>query len=321
MVTRRKALLVLGAALLSPAVSAQKQGTVHRVGILSSLAPSSRDEAFVQALKGLGYAEGRNLYLERRYPGGGTTRLEQAARELLERNVQVIFAPTTVAAVAAKRVSAMPIVFATAPDPVGSRLVTSLSRPGGNATGTTSVSTELNAKRLQLLKEAFPRIARVAVIKSGEPVVAVHVAEIERAAGSLGLALLILEVPNADALEPARKSLQQWRADSIYVIQSTTNFNNRKLLAEFAARCALPALFPYSESVEAGGLMSYGADFDDLYRRAAAYVDRILRGARPADLPVEQPVKFELVINHAAAKALDLELGADLRARADRRID
>ena len=321
MSTRRRALLVLGAVLLSRAAFAQKPQPVHRVGILSSLAASSRDDAIVQALKELGYIEGRNIHLERRYPGAGAVLLEQAARELVERNVQIIFAPTTVAAAAVKRVSGMPIVFATAPDPVGSRLVASLSRPGGNATGTTSVSTELNAKRLQLLKEAFPRIARVAVIKSGEPVVAVHVAEIERAARSLHLALLITEVANAPALEPARTNLQQWRADAIYVIQSTTNFNNRKLLVEFAAKCSLPALFPYSESVEAGGLMSYGTDFDDLYRRAAAYVDKILKGARPDDLPVEQPTKFELVVNLRTAKGLSTGISTAILSRADRVIE
>ena len=317
---RARLLLAAIATLFSALAVAQAQGT-YRVGILSSLAPTGRDAAFVQGLAGLGYAEGKNLRLERRYPGGNAQHLEQAARELLAQEVQVVFAPTTIAASAVKRAGPVPIVFATAPDPVGSGLVASLARPGGNATGTTSVSTELNAKRLQLLKEAFPAISRTAVVTSREPVVARHVAEIQAAAKQLGLSLLTVEATNPEGLERAYDSLREWRADSLYVIQSTTNFNNRKLLAELAARASLPAMFPYEESVEAGGLMSYGTDFDALYRRAAAYVDRILKGAKPEALPVEQPTKFELAINARTARALQAKMSPSVLARADRIIE
>jgi putative ABC transport system substrate-binding protein len=317
---RARLLLTAIATLFSALAVAQAQGT-YRVGILSSLAPTGRDAAFVQGLAGLGYTEGKNLRIERRYPGGNAQQLEQAARELLAQEVQVVFAPTTIAASAVKRAGPVPIVFATAPDPVGSGLVASLARPGGNATGTTSVSTELNAKRLQLLKEAFPAISRTAVVTSREPVVARHVAEIQAAAKQLGLSLLTVEATNPEALERAYDSLREWRADSLYVIQSTTNFNNRKLLAELAARVSLPAMFPYEESVEAGGLMSYGTDFDALYRRAAAYVDRILKGAKPEALPVEQPTKFELAINARTARALQAKMSPSVLARADRIIE
>jgi putative tryptophan/tyrosine transport system substrate-binding protein len=321
MVTRRNLVLAVGAAVVSSRAFSQQRAGAHRIGILSSLAPSSRDAAFVQALIELGYTEGKNIHLERRYPGGDAARLEQSARELLERGVQVIFAPTTIAASAAKRLTTLPVVFATAPDPVGSGLVATLARPGGNATGTTSVATELNAKRVQLLKEAFPQVSRMAVLRSREPVVAVHVAEIERLAKQLGLSLLVMEVTQPQQLEAALQRLQEWRADAINVVQSTTNFNNRKLLAELAARASIPAVFPYSESVEAGGLMSYGTDFDDLYRRAAVYVDKILKGAKPADLPVEQPTKFELAVNLKTANALPFRMSPAILLRADKTLD
>ena len=312
---RRKFLLGLGAWMAYAPISVRGQGQVFRVGILSSLAPSPRDAAFVDALRELGYVEDKNLQLLRHYPGGSAPQLEQSVRALVEQRAQVVFAPTTVAAAVAKRLATLPVVFATAPDPVGSGLVASLARPGGLATGTTSVATELNAKRLQLLKEAFPHVSRLAVIRSPEPVVAVHLTEIETAAKSLGLSLFVAEIKDA------RDKLQQWRADALYVIQSTTNFNNRRLLAELANASALPAVFPYRESVEAGGLMSYGTDFDALYRRGAAYVDKILKGIKPADLPVEQPTKFELVINRSAANKLTVKISPGVLMRADRIIE
>ena len=315
MQVRRKILLGLGAWLVGMPTGARSQGQVSRVGILSSLAPSPRDAAFIEALRELGYVETKNLQLLRHYPGGSPSQLEQAARALAEQRPQVVFAPTTVAAAVAKRVVSVPVIFATAPDPVSSGLVASLARPGGLATGTTSVATELNAKRLQLLKEAFPHVSRLGVIRSPEPVVGVHLAQIEAAAKSLGLSLLVTEIKDA------RQKLQQWRADALYVIQSTTNFNNRQSLVELADATALPAVFPYRESVEAGGLMSYGADFDALYRRGAVYVVKILKGAKPQELPVEQPTKFELIINRAAAKKLPVRISPAVLARADRIID
>jgi putative ABC transport system substrate-binding protein len=318
---RRRLLLGFGAWLLGAPAAGLSQASSFRVGILSSLAASSRDDAFVDALRLLGYVEGKNLHLSRQYPGGNTSKLEQSAKALVEQQVQVIFAPTTIAAVVAKRSASVPVVFATAPDPVGSGLVASLARPGGLATGTTSVSTELNAKRLQLLKEAFPHVSRVAVVRSPEPVVNVHLAEIEGAAKSLGLSLLVMEMRNAAQAGEVREQLQQWRADCLYVIQSTTNFNNRQVLVDLAAASALPAVFPYRESVEAGGLMSYGTDFDALYRRSALYVHKILRGGKPQELAVEQPTTFELIINRAVANKLRVRISAAVLARADRVID
>lgn len=323
MITRRHLLAAFAALTSAAAVPAFGQKPVLlRLGLLSTVSPSDRDVAFMQALRELGYAEGRDIVIERHYLEGQTTQIAAAAADLVRRKVDIIFAPQTIAAIAAKKAtSTIPIVFAVAPDPVGSGLVAGLARPGGNATGTSSMSTELNAKRLQLLREAFPKTSRVAVIQSSEAVVAIHVEDIQRAARTSRFETYFMQCQRADEFEQCLTQLRNWRADAIYVIQSSTNFNSRKLLVALSAKARLPAMFPYSESTEAGGLMSYGTDFDELYRRAAGYVARILKGAKPADLPVEQPTKFELVINMQTARALDLKVPSAVLARADRVID
>jgi putative ABC transport system substrate-binding protein len=309
--------LAIGAA---SRVLGQQAGTL-RLGLISAISPSDRDAAFVQALRELGYVEGKNLVIQRHYLQGRTEKLAAAAADLVDQKVDVIFAPQTVAAMAAKRAtSRIPVVFAAAPDPVGSGLVASLARPGGNLTGTSSIATELNAKRLQLLREAFPKVSRVVVIRSTEPVVAIHVEEIQRAARASAIETLLLEIERRDQVESRIQQIRNWRADAIYVVQSSTNFNNRELLVELSLKAGLPAIFPYSESVEAGGLMSYGTDFDDLYRRAAGHVARILKGAKPAELPVEQPTKFELVVNLATAAALRVAIPTAILVQADRVI-
>lgn len=322
--TRRKFLIALGSgALAGPlACVAQQLQKVHRIGILSAIAASGRDVAFMNALREFGYVEGKNSVIERRYPEGNVDRLSAFAVDLVQQKVDVIFAPQTVAAAAAKRVTqVIPIVFAVAPDPVGSGLVTSLPRPGGNVTGTSSIATELSAKRLQILKEAFPKISRVAVFTSSEPIVAAHFAEVQRAAKVLGMEVLAVQLRRRGDSDQVFALIRKWGGDSVYVIQSSTNFNNRELLAEFAARTRLPAIFPYRESAEAGGLVSYGANFEALYQRAATYVDRILKGAKPADLPVEQPTTFELVINMKAAIAIGIRLPQELLLRANKVIE
>ena len=293
-----------------------------RLGLISTVSPSDRDVAFVQALRELGYVEGTNLVIERHYLQGRTDQLAAVASDLVHHKVDIIFAPQTIAAMAAKNAtSKIPIVFAAAPDPVGSGLVASLARPGGNLTGMSSIATELNAKRLQILREAFPKASRIAVFRSAEPVVALHIEEIQRAANRLGVETHFLQLEGPDQVESRVAQLRNWRADAIYVIQSSTNFNNRKLLIELSLKTRLPAMFPYSESVEAGGLMSYGTDFDDLYRRAAGYIARILRGAKPADLPVEQPTKFQLVINLITARKLGLRIPPTVLAQADKVVE
>ena len=260
--------------------------------------------------------------IERRYPESGADRLPSYAADLVRLGVDVIFAPNTVAAIAAKQATAaIPIVFAVAPDPVGSGLVASLSRPGANITGTSSIATELSAKRLQILKEAFPKISRVAVFISGERIVNVHLAEVQRAAKALRIDILSTQIQHRAEFEPELAKLRKWRADSVYVIQSSTNFNNRELLVEFAAKTRLPAIFPYEESVELGGLLSYGTSFDALYRRAATYVDKIIRGAKPVDLPVEQPTIFELVVNKKTATALGIKFPNSILVRVTKVIE
>jgi len=317
-------LLVAFAALASArtvTTFGQERG-LSRLALLSTTSASDRDVAFVQALRDLGYVEGKNILIERHYLQGQTDRLAVVAADLVRRKADIIFAPQTTAAVAAKKAtSTIPIVFAVAPDPVGSGLVASLARPGGNATGLSSISTELTAKRLELLREAFPKTSRVAVFRSAEPVVARHIEEIERAAKASGIETYFLQLQRADEIGQCLAQLRKWNADAIYVIQSSTNFNNRKLLVELSATARLPAMFPYSQSAEAGGLMSYGTDFDELYRRAAGYVSRILKGAKPAGLPVEQPTRFELVINLRTARALELKISPTVLARADKVIE
>lgn len=322
-VTRRRLLVAFAALTGARALTTfgQERG-LARLALLSTISASDRDDAFVQALRDFGHVEGRNIVIERHYLQGQTDRLAVVAAELVRRNPDIIFAPQTIAAAAARKAtSTIPIVFAVAPDPVGSGLVASLARPGGNATGLSSISTELNAKRLELLREAFPKTSRVAVFRSAEPIVVRHVEEVERAAKALGIKTHLLQLQRADEIEQCLAQLREWNADAIYIVQSSTNFNNRKLLAELSAAARLPAMFPYSESAEAGGLMSYGTDFDGLYRQAAGYVSRILKGAKPADLPVEQPTRFEFVINLRTAKALKLMISPAVLARADKVIE
>lgn len=322
-VTRRRLLAAFAALAGARALTAfgQERGPA-RLALFSTVSASDRDVAFVQALRDLGYVEGKNIVIERHYMQGQTDRLAVVAAELVRRNPDIIFAPQTIAAAAVKKATGtIPIVFATAPDPVGSGLVASLARPGGNVTGLSSIATELNAKRLELLREAFPKTSRVAVFGSAEPIVARHVEEVERAAKALGIRTHLLQLQRADEIGRCLAQLREWNADAIYVIQSSTNFNVRKLLVELSAAARLPAMFPYSETAEAGGLMSYGTDFDGLYRQAAGYVSRILKGAKPADLPVEQPTRFEFVINLRTSKALKLRLSPAMLARANRVIE
>ena len=309
------------AAILSSTAFGQQPAS-FRIAVLSATAPSDRDAAFFHALQELGYIEGKNISIERHYLQREPERLPAVAADLVNRKVDVIFAPQTIAALAVKNATrTIPTVFATAPDPVASGLVSSLARPGGNLTGTSSVSTELNAKRLQLLRDAFPAISRLAVFRSSEPIVALHVSEIQRTAKILKLKIFFFELSRPEDIEQRLMELRKVRADGIYVIQSSTNFNNLKLLLDLTARARLPTVYPYSESTEAGGLMSYGADFDDNYRRAAVYVSKILKGTKPMDLPVEQPTKFELVVNLRTARALNLKIAPTVLTRADRIIE
>ena len=307
MIGSRRALLI-GLVVAPLTVLAQERQRVYRVAILSSSSQTLVGhlmEAFMHGLRELGYVEGKNLLIERRFAGGNLDRLPALAAELAKHRVDLIFVAGTIAAEPARQAtSTMPIVFANVHDPVGLGLVESLARPGVNMTGTSSLAPELSGKRLELLKEAFPRISRVAVIISCDASTAVQFAEIQRGAEVLGVRVLSVEVQNRDDFERVLALLREWPADSMFVVQTPTNFYNRRLLAELAAKMRLPSVSSSEEFAEAGHIISYGANLKALYRRAASYVDKILKGAKPGDLPVEQPTTFELVINLRRAKTL-----------------
>ena len=309
---------------------AQQPKKVPRIGYLSSSNPateSTRAEAIRLALRELGYIEGQNIVIEYRYGGGrgNENRVAQLASELVRLKVDIIVvaggAPVIRAAMDATKT--IPIVMAgLGIDPVGAGLVQSLARPGGNLTGVTILSRELGGKRLELLKEAVPRIARVAVLyDAASPGIVPDVKEVlPVAARALGLIIQPWEVRNADDFDRVFAALNKQRPDGLYVAGGRLMGDNQKRIVGFASKRRLPAVYPYREAVEAGGLMYYGADLADSYRRVAIYVDKILKGAKPADLPVEQPKKFEFVINLKTAKALNLTIPQSVLYRADKVI-
>jgi len=324
-IPRRRLVLAAAALLAAPLTPfAQKQSRVWRIGFLSNGTPSSAKfqlDAFLRGLNELGYVEGRNVVIESRWAEGNLDRLPALAAEVLAQNIDLLFAPSGVAAQTAKKSRTMiPIVFAFAPDPVGQGFGASLSHPGGTMTGLTSTHTELSAKRIELLKEAFPATRRIAVLYFLAPSaagVAEQLAETERAAKVLGVALVTEESPRLEDFERAFADIQKQRPDALIVIENPMFFTNRVRLTQMAATLRIPAIYNVSEYVHAGGLMSYGASYADLARRAAAYAVKILNGAAPGDLPIEQPTKFELVINMKMANALGITVPQSLLVRAD----
>jgi putative ABC transport system substrate-binding protein len=307
------------------AADAQQAGRSVRVGYLSPRAgPTHLDEAFRQTLRELGWTEGQNLVIEHRWASGRRDRLTEFARELARTKVDVIFAPVSQAAEAAmKATRTVPIVFATAGDPVASGLAASLGRPGGNATGVSSLPGEgFVGKQLQLLKETLPASSRFAVLwNSTNPSHAEQVRQAEVVAATLRIRVQALEVSAPIAFEAAFDALTRERADLLFVLADPMFFEHRTQLADQTAKSRVPALYGLREHTEAGGLMSYGPSFPDLYRRAALYVDKILKGSKPAELPIEQPTMFELVINLKTAKALGLTIPPSLLLRADQVIE
>jgi putative ABC transport system substrate-binding protein len=320
----------LGAAtfgfLARPLVAdAQPAGKMFRIGILGAYPPTepaSRPifEAFLEGLRDLGYVEGKNIVIEGRYSEGKADRLPGLAAELVRLEVDVIVTGSgTPGPVAARRAtSTIPIVMTIAGDPVGSGLVASLARPGGNVTGLSIVVPDLLGKQLQLLKEAVPTVSRVAVLSNPtNPAVAVSLGAAEAAALSLHVQLQVLRARAVSELDGAMSAATREGAGALIVIGDSVFFGQRARIAKLAAQSHLPSMFLEREHAQAGGLMAYGPSFRDNYRRAATYVDRILRGAKPADLPVEQPRKFELLINLRTAKALGLTIPPAVLARAD----
>ena len=314
---RRTFLAGTGAALLAAPLAAEAQpaGKVFRVGSLGAGAP----ELLRQSLSDVGYIEGRNLVIEWRDAEGKTERFDALAADLVRLKVDVIVASNPAATFASKRSTAsIPIVMVNTPDPVQLGLVVSLGRPGGNVTGTTTLSADLSSKQLELLKEAVPRAVRIAVLwNPNNPWHALGVKGVEAGARSLAVHLQALRARDPEELDPAFAAMTKERAGAVLILSDPMTFFHRTRLADLAAKRRLPTMFGVKGYVDAGGLMSYWANQADLYRRVASYVDRILKGAKPGDLPVEQPTKFELVINLKTAKALGLTIPPSLLQRAD----
>jgi putative ABC transport system substrate-binding protein len=328
-----------GGFLAAPlAAEAQPAGKVYRIGYLLAGRPPAQDllkgrtlrpglpgaphliEALRQELRARGWIEGQNIVIEYRFADGRLDRLPDLAAELVRLKVGIIVTVTTNAAVAAKNATAtIPIVMINASDPVGLGLIASLARPGGNVTGLSmDVGPEILGKRLELLKEIVPKVRQVAVLSNpGSPGQALAIGEVKGGARSLGVQLQLLEARDPSEFDSAFAAMAKERAGALLVIGDILMYTHRVRLAELAAKNRMPAVYGVRDYAEAGGLMSYGTDLIDLHRRAAIHVDKILRGAKPADLPVEQPTKFELVINLKTVKTLGLTIPQSLLGRAD----
>ena len=315
------------ATVLLGTVSAQAQqpGRVPRIGFLAGVSPSTipaRTEAFRQGLRELGYVEGKNIFIEWRYADEKLDRLNDLAAELMHLKVEVIVsaAPTVTRAVK-EATKTIPIVMAFDDDPVGNGFVANLARPGGNITGLSNLSPEISGKQLELLKEIDPRLSRVAVFGTlTRPGNMQSIKEIELAAEAFGVKVQYLDIQNSKDIETAFRAASKGRVESVVVFGGTVINSQRKQLIDLAVKSRLPAIYARPEFVEDGGLMTYGPSINDLYRRAATFVDKILKGAKPADLPVEQPKKFDLIINLKAAKQIGLTIPPNVLARADKVI-
>ena len=324
MTTRRAFLAGTGAVLLAAPLAAEAQPAgSRRIGLLETSSPSPARvrlwETLRQRLRELGYLEGQNIAFESRFGEGKADRLPGLAAELVALKVDLIVTSGTPASLAAKQATrTIPIVMAQLADPVGAGLVASLGRPGGNVTGLTTQDADLGGKRLEMLLQVVPRVSRFAVLIDETSLGSMLIARgTQVAAQSLGVQLQSLGVRGPEELDRAFSAMKEARAGALIVESSSLLFTSRTRLADLALKNRLPTMFAQREYTEAGGLMAYAADFSDLFRRTATFVDKILKGAKPADLPVEQPTKFELVINLKTAKALGLTIPPSLLQRAD----
>jgi putative ABC transport system substrate-binding protein len=321
-----KILIWLVATLLlttAPPAEAQQPGDVRRIGFLSQAPPTEPQiEAFRQGLRDLGYIEGKNILIEYRHTEGKPDRLPGLAAELVRLKVDIIVVAGALATSAAKNATReIPIVMAIAGDPVGSGHVASLGRPGGNITGLTNLAPELGGKRLELFKEVISGLSRVAILADPtNPIFSLQVKEVESAGQALKLQLQFLEVREPNDFDSAFGAAKKSRAGAVSTLSSAFLAGHRQKLVNSAEKSRLPTMYHTTGFVEVGGLMSYGVNNADLYRRAATYVDKILKGTKPADLPVEQPTKFEFVINLKTAKQIGLTIPPNVLARADRVI-
>jgi putative tryptophan/tyrosine transport system substrate-binding protein len=310
---------------LSLSAEAQEPAKVPRIGYLTAASPSAnaaRTEAFRQGLRELGYIEGKNIVIEWRYAEGQFDRLPALAAELVSLKVDIIVSGGPQSTRPAKEATpTIPIVMAQDADPVGNGYVASLARPGSNITGLSNLSSELSGKRLELLKETVPRLSRVAVLgNSTEPGNAQALRETKLATEAFKVRFQYLDVLGIKDIETAFRAARKGSADAVLVLPSSILNSHRAQVAELAVKSRLPVIYWQSEWVENGGLMSYGVSFTDLFRRAATYVDKILKGAKPADLPVEQPIKFEFIVNLKAAKQIGLTIPPNVLVRADKVI-
>ena len=323
---RREFIALLGSSLAgwSPAARAQQAGRVPTIGFLGSATPATQGQwvtAFVQRLRELGWIEGRTIAIEYRWGEGRPERFTEIAAEFVRLKVDVMIVGGTPTAVAAKQATAViPIVFAMTGDPVGTGLVAHLARPGGNVTGLSTQTTDTVSKRIELLREVVPNLRRLAILANiNSPVVVLEMGEAQAAANTLGLEVVTLEVGQAEDIERTFETLG--RADGLYVCADPLVSANRTRINALALAARLPTMHDLREYAVPGGLMSYGPNIPDLFRRAGDYVNKILRGAKPAELPVEQPTKFDLVINLRTAKGLGLEIPPTLLTRADEVIE
>lgn len=330
MKTRRRHLLaLLAGALAAPLASfAQQAAKIARIGFLHPASPEGvsdlRLQAFRAGLRELGYVEGKNLQLEVRWGNGDLERMPALAAELVNLKVDVIVAGASPAEVAAQQATrTIPIVMPVSSDPVGAGMVATLARPGGNITGLSLMAPELGEKRLQLLREVFPKVSHaVAVVwNPAYPGMRVRFEQAKAAAPSVGLTVRSVEVRDTLQLNAAFDAIVGEHPEALLLLADPFTNSQRARIVKFAAAQRLPAIYESSDFVDAGGLMSYGPNFSELYRQAATYVDKILRGAKPADLPIEQPTKFELVLNMKAAKALGISFPASVLVRADKVIE
>jgi putative ABC transport system substrate-binding protein len=312
--------LALGVLVVPRATEAQPLGKVYRIGYLATVPPPTHLwEALLDGLRERGYREGRNLVFERRFSEGNAERFPAFAAEMVQLKVDCILAITTPAALAVQHVTTtIPIVMTTAIDPVGAGLVASLAQPGGNVTGNAILYAELSTKRLEILKDVVPGLSRVGVLwNAANPANASVWKDTQAAARALGLVLHAQDVRSAQDFEGAFARTAQAHPDALLVLDDALINMHRQRIAEFATQAHLPSVFAARESVVAGGLMSYGPSLPDLFRRAATYVDKILQGAKPADLPMEQPMRFELVINLKTGEALGLTIPPSVLFQAD----
>jgi putative ABC transport system substrate-binding protein len=325
-VRRRQFLIASGALLAAPLIRAQQQAKVWRIALLE---PSQQDarahlvKAFIQRLQELGYEEGRNSAIEMRFANGNLEKLPALASELVRLKVDVIVASTTPSINAARKATkAIPIVMATVGDPVEAGFVASFARPGGNITGLTTQAPELMAKRVQLIKQAVPKLTRLAVLWDSRNTHEVQGFKEATAAGrKLGISLQPLDVRGQEEIEVAFATMARGRANGLMVFENAINNSARTHIVDLAKKYRLPGIYPFRDFAEDGGFMSYGAMIIDNYRQAAVYVDKILRGAKAADLPVQQPTKFELIINRKAGKVLGLSIPQSLLISADEVIE